>query len=202
MIFARYRRKGFSVIEMSVATGLLALLSLIISESWHGLGKATVDLIVRAQIAQEMDFVAAALSRDLGGFATDSTTPTTPINTITIATPPGTTDSNSICWQLDNGDTITYQLASSDQDAWKHNNLVRIYYSKFNKVTTRFNVARNVDTFQATWNPDGPVLTLTLTITFSCNYLPPDPTASDAHTKPIIKRTCVFVTYMPSPKQL
>lgn len=208
MFSANNRRQGFTLIEMSVAAVLMALLALILSESSRTLGRATVDLIARAQLAQEMDFVAAALSRDLGGCVVNSLgqTATTffPISTDTappsayFIAPRDTTSVSSIHWRLDNNDEITYQLDTSNSDAWKRNNLVRVYYHNIGNTTTAFTVARNVDNFQSRW--DSVKSVLTITIDFSCNYPPATLTpTSDDRTHSIVKRTSVLVVNKPSP---
>lgn len=147
-----------------------------------------------------MDFVAASLSRDLGGCVVNSkgqtATTTFPIDASTFIAPTDTTPSSSIKWKLDNTDTITYQLDTSNSDLWKRNNLVRIYHAAGKNPDAQFTVARNVDGFQASWSSDGS--TLTITVDFSCNYRPSDPTASDARTQSIVKRTCVLVVNKPS----
>ena len=56
------------MIEVTIVSGLMAFLALLLSNAWvGGIGKATVDLIARAQLAQEMDIATMALGRDLGG---------------------------------------------------------------------------------------------------------------------------------------
>lgn len=212
MISANNCRQGFTLIEMSIASVLMALLALILSESSRTLGRATVDLIARAQLAQEMDFAAAALSRDLGGCVVNSVgqTDTTffPISKETappsayFMTPRGTTSGNSIQWRLDNNDEITYRLDASNSDLWKRNNLIRIYHDESENKDTTFTVARNVDSFLATWSSDGK--TLSIGIDFSCNFRYGESINAPTfdRTQSIVKRTCVFVTNMPSPKQL
>lgn len=59
--------KGFTVLEVMVVCWLTALLALLLSAAWGGVGKPMVDLIARAQLAREIDLAVASLSRDLGG---------------------------------------------------------------------------------------------------------------------------------------
>lgn len=195
MISVKNRRKGFTVIEMSVATGLMTLLAVILSSSWRDLGRATVDLIARVQLAQEMDYVAASLSRDLGGCMADKdATATFPFSSWSV----NTSDPNNNSLTISVGDTdshkITYRRDTSNTDPWKRNNLVRIYAASDDTEISRFTVARNVDNITLSSDSN----TLTMTVDFSCNYRPSDPAASDSRTQPIVKRTCVFVVGKPS----
>ena len=192
MILAARRHKGFTLLEITLASGLMVLLALLLASAWVTAGKSIVNLTARSQLAQEMDFAVAAISRDLGGWpvnpqgqlvaglstpipwSIDPTDPTNVVLTLTLA----------------NGDKITYQRDASNADAWKHNNLIRTYNG-----TLPFTVARNVDDFLPSLNSDG---TLRIQIDFSCNY-PPQSLAPTSHDREnsIIKRTCVLVAKGP-----
>jgi prepilin-type N-terminal cleavage/methylation domain-containing protein len=60
-------RRGFTLVEMSVASACMAVLALVISSAWYGVGRTATDLVVRSQLLQEIDMAVATLSRDLGG---------------------------------------------------------------------------------------------------------------------------------------
>lgn len=64
---ASKHRRGFTIVEVLVATALTVFLAYLLSTVWAELEKSTVDLIARGQLMQEMDMAVAALSRDLGG---------------------------------------------------------------------------------------------------------------------------------------
>jgi prepilin-type N-terminal cleavage/methylation domain-containing protein len=204
MMSTKNCRKGFTIIEGVVASALMGVLALILSSAWGSVGKATVDLIARVQLAQEMDFAAAALSRDLGGCVANFTgqSATFPIvrSATTFITPTGTDEmSSSIQWILDNNDEITYELDTSNPDLWKRNNLVRRYHDETESEDTTFTVARNVDGFQASWSPDGE--RLSIRIDFSCNFRYGESSNAPTYdrTRPIVKRTCVLVTNISNP---
>ena len=60
-------RKGFTLLEVTIVSGLMTFLALLLFAAWSGVGKSTIALIARCQFAQEMDFAVSALSRDLCG---------------------------------------------------------------------------------------------------------------------------------------
>ncbi|HWE37888.1 MAG TPA: prepilin-type N-terminal cleavage/methylation domain-containing protein [Isosphaeraceae bacterium] len=68
--YARPRR-GFTVLEISIATGLLALLAMLISAVWAGFGRPSAEADRRARLAIEANLAAAALAADLGGGIAD-----------------------------------------------------------------------------------------------------------------------------------
>jgi hypothetical protein len=209
MMLANRSPKGFTVIEVTVASWLMVVLAVVLSLAWVSVGRGTVDVIARAQLAQEMDFAVAALSRDLGGCVVNSTgqlaTTAFPVSSVTpnpnVTPDPNRSDPtssfpSSVKLTLDNHDTITYQMNLSDTNAWKQNNLIRIYRVNGADPGSTFTVARNVDTFQASWNSAG--TELSIRIDFSCNYRPTDHTpTSDDRLCSIVKRTCVLVAGRP-----
>jgi prepilin-type N-terminal cleavage/methylation domain-containing protein len=60
-------RRGFTLMEVMIVSGLMAVLAMLLSTTWIGLGRPAADLITRSQLVQERDLAIAALSRDLGG---------------------------------------------------------------------------------------------------------------------------------------
>lgn len=65
------QQKGFSLVELTVVSTLMALLAMLLSSAWFGMGRTATDLIGRGQLVQERDLAVAALSRDLGGCLID-----------------------------------------------------------------------------------------------------------------------------------
>jgi hypothetical protein len=68
---SRHRRRGFSIIEISVTGVLLVLLSLLIGNAWIGIGRPLVETTFRSRIAQESVLAMTSLSRDFGGCLPD-----------------------------------------------------------------------------------------------------------------------------------
>lgn len=60
-------RRGFTLLEVMVVSGLMSLLALLISAAWAGVGRPAADAIIRGQLVQEIDMALASLARDLGG---------------------------------------------------------------------------------------------------------------------------------------
>lgn len=60
-------RRGFSLIELCVASGLTAMLGGLMISAWSTFGKPATDVIIRSTIATEIEAVSAALADDLGG---------------------------------------------------------------------------------------------------------------------------------------
>lgn len=69
-------RHGFSVIEVSIASALMVLLSFLISSAWIGLARPLIQTVHRCRIAQESTLAVASLSYDLGGYLPDGPGPT------------------------------------------------------------------------------------------------------------------------------
>jgi hypothetical protein len=67
----RLRRAAFTVVEVTVISGLMAFLAMLLAESWRSMGRPTSNLIIWGQIFQEMDIAVASLTRDLGGSLPD-----------------------------------------------------------------------------------------------------------------------------------
>jgi type II secretory pathway component PulJ len=73
---SRAARRGFSLVEISVATGLLVMLSILLSNIWLLMGRPMLQTIYLCRIAQEADVALAYLSTDLGACPPDSATGT------------------------------------------------------------------------------------------------------------------------------
>ncbi len=194
----RRRPGGFAIVEMLITAGMMTILAMVFSSSWNSLGKTTNNVIARVQLAQEMDFTAAALSRDLGGCLTDPT----PAAKNAVAFPNwscNTSDPKNHILKIPvgnaAGDIIIYRRDTGNANVWLRNNLVRIYADSTETELRRFTVAKNVD--EMTLDPDTVAKTLTIKVDFSCNYRPSEPTAPTARSYSLIKRTCVLVAGRP-----
>jgi hypothetical protein len=53
--------------ELTVVSGLTAFLAVLLSTSWSGITKSTLDLVGRGRLIQEMDMTVASFSHDFAG---------------------------------------------------------------------------------------------------------------------------------------
>ena len=65
------RRRGFTLLEVTLVSGLTVFLAVLLSSTWVLLRRPTAELIAWGQIFQEMDLAVASLARDLGGSLSD-----------------------------------------------------------------------------------------------------------------------------------
>ena len=63
----RRRRRGYTIVEVTIAGGLTVFLGVLLSSIWANLCGSTVDLIGRSRLVQEMNLAVASIGRDLGG---------------------------------------------------------------------------------------------------------------------------------------
>jgi prepilin-type N-terminal cleavage/methylation domain-containing protein len=68
------RRGGFSLVELTVVSVLMAVFAVLLSSAWVDVGRTAAGLIGRSQLVQERDMAVAALTRDLGGGSTEPAT--------------------------------------------------------------------------------------------------------------------------------
>jgi prepilin-type N-terminal cleavage/methylation domain-containing protein len=61
------RHRGFTLLEVTLVSGLMAVLAVLLGAAWSAVGRPAADVIARSRLFQEMDMAVAALSRDLGG---------------------------------------------------------------------------------------------------------------------------------------
>ena len=61
------RRNGLTLVEVMVASGLMAVLAVVMSATWSGLGRPAADILYQHRVVQEAHLAVAALARDLGG---------------------------------------------------------------------------------------------------------------------------------------
>lgn len=62
-----HRRRAFTLMEVTLVSGLMSLLVLLLSSTWYGACRPALDLIVRGELLQEADMAVASLARDFGG---------------------------------------------------------------------------------------------------------------------------------------
>ncbi len=63
----RKRQSGFSLVEMSVVTTMMAFLSIMLSSLWSSFGRAAVDTVAQARVVSAANMAVDSLRRDLGG---------------------------------------------------------------------------------------------------------------------------------------
>jgi hypothetical protein len=69
-------RRGFTLIEVTVACAMTVSLSVLLFATWAVLMRSTANLIAWEQLFQEMDLAVTAISRDVGGGLLDDRTGT------------------------------------------------------------------------------------------------------------------------------
>jgi hypothetical protein len=65
-------RTAFSLVEVSVACVLTAFLAIMLSTTWRVIMPSTTDLIIWAQLFQEMQIATTTIGRDVGGALPDN----------------------------------------------------------------------------------------------------------------------------------
>ena len=68
----RRDRRGFTLVEILIVSGLLVLLAVLIADAWAGLGRPLVDVAIQCRLAQEANAAAACFARDLCGSLADT----------------------------------------------------------------------------------------------------------------------------------
>ena len=63
----RQDRDGFTLLEVTIVSALMAFLVVLLSATWSGLCRPTADIAARCRVAQEANLAAASLVRDLAG---------------------------------------------------------------------------------------------------------------------------------------
>lgn len=185
-------RKGFSIVELTVVSLLMAVLAVLLSSAWFGVGKTATSLIGRSRLVQERDLAVVALSRDLGGSLADSdgeqingrwlnweypNNVSLPSNQDLVLTYDGGTDASGV--PLAN--TVVHYLVATDPDP-EVSTLILVRKQTVGEGTpTDFTVARNV--YSMTITPDGtPVDTVNIvlcfkyrTLTLTCHLIAKQP---------------------------
>ncbi len=67
-------RRGFTTVEVSIASGLLVLLSVILGATWGAFGRPLIDADTRCRLILEARMAATALAHDVGGYDTSTGT--------------------------------------------------------------------------------------------------------------------------------
>ena len=60
-------RRGFTLVEVTLVTGLTVFLAVLLSSVWRNITLFTNDAVGRGQLMEEIDLATASLSRDLAG---------------------------------------------------------------------------------------------------------------------------------------
>jgi prepilin-type N-terminal cleavage/methylation domain-containing protein len=60
------RRRGFSLVEMTVTVFLMALVGLLLGHAWAAFGRPAIGVVARCRVAQEANLAAEALAYDVG----------------------------------------------------------------------------------------------------------------------------------------
>jgi hypothetical protein len=68
------RRNGFTLLDVTTASILTAVLAVMLSSTWARFSRPTSSLVAWGQLFQEMDLAVASLARDLGGGLPDDQT--------------------------------------------------------------------------------------------------------------------------------
>jgi hypothetical protein len=183
------------LMEVTVVSGLMAFLTVLLSWAWAGVGRTNVDLIVRGTVAQEIDIATTALCHDLSGNLPE------PAGALQGTRQAG----RLLAWRLSNSNTVLELCYDSltvpnDTADWSSigSSAVTVQYrldtATHTLIRTQmigsttdsvFTVARNVDAFALSLDADN---TLHISLTFACYYR----TDTD-RANPILKRTCTFV---------
>jgi type II secretory pathway pseudopilin PulG len=142
-------KKGFTILEVTIVSGLMAFLSMLIASTWAGMGRPTGYLIRRGQCMQEMELVIATLAHDLGGYQADYS------NTVDSVSQPGTKKGGRFTGWVAGSSSL--QLTFYDETDLKDysitysldtvHNLLKRTKSKDN---TSYTVARNITAFTVT----------------------------------------------------
>jgi len=145
---------GFTIVEVTVASALMAFLALLLSTAWIDLGWPAAALIRRGQCEQEIAMAVASLARDLGGCYPEYKDGDGHLGTKWQGRFTGwTVADNVLTLTYESGDTVRYFL----QD----NCLVRQKLS-----TAQFIAAKNVESFQVVDEPATSSVTIHLTFKF------------------------------------
>jgi type II secretory pathway pseudopilin PulG len=191
--------RGFTLLEITVVSGLMVFLAVLLSAAWFGIGKTTVDLVARGQLSQEIDVATISLSHDFGGSLPtpaaslqgtrqagrllDWRRSLTEPQVLELCYDSGSDPNNTADWlDADSSDTIVRYSWDQDEHA-----LIRTQV-RVGDTPRQFTVARNIDSFSFTLDSDK---TLHVALTFACYF-----SWDLQRTHPIVKRTCKFVAKM------
>jgi type II secretory pathway pseudopilin PulG len=184
--------KGFTLLEVTIVSGLMTFLALLLFAAWSGIGKSTLALITRCQLAQEMDFAVAALSRDLCGNMALKDAETDP------ARLGGKQNWRLLDWRIDPSTgylELDFDGNPSDSTKWKPADKIVTYrwdppthtLIRADDTGSTFTVARNIESF-STYPDSSDSTMLHIELIFAYYYH-----WDSQRTLPIIKRTCKLV---------
>ena len=163
----RSRRRGFTMIEMIVASTLAAMLGILLAQACATFGRNALEVETRARIAREAILATQSLACDLGGFLADTPGRTGTLIQYPFGVPPWDvtqgSPAGSILW-------LNFQGASSGNPIvikyeWliPGNQLVR-FNSSTNVTTT---IANYVTGFSVQTEPGNSAnVQITITITY------------------------------------
>jgi len=153
-----HRQRGFTLIEVTMASGIMSLLVLLLSAAWSCVGRSSADAIARCRIAQEANLAAQTLARDFSGSLPEETTGAKQLGRIVgrmvvggsrlLLCFDGGSANGTADWAAPDT-VITYDVLD--------NQLVRANL----KTGTAFTVATSVDRMQLTAQADGVRIDLT-----------------------------------------
>lgn len=66
-VASAHARSGFSLVEVSVTSALMAMLAMLLADGWAAIGRPLIDTAAQCRIAHEAQMALACLARDLGG---------------------------------------------------------------------------------------------------------------------------------------
>ena len=146
-IVHRCRRSGFTLLEATIVSALMAFPAVMISATWSGFVRPTADITQRCRVAQEANLAVASLTRDLcGSLAEDRTGSKTKFKVVGRMQP-----ANSQLRLCFDGGSSPNGLAD-----WASPDIIITYEVQSNKLIrwnetsgTTFTVARDVDKFEA-----------------------------------------------------
>ena len=140
---SRRPRRGFTLIEATIVSGLMAFLAVLVSATWTSFIRPTTDVARRCRISHEANLAAASLTRDLAGSLADDHTGSKrqyqlvgrmqPANEqLRLCFDGGTEPSGTAEWS-DPDIVISYYVDSNQLIRWNEN------------ASTTFTVAKDVD---------------------------------------------------------
>jgi prepilin-type N-terminal cleavage/methylation domain-containing protein len=182
----RCRRRGFSMMEMIVASTLAAMLGILLVQATVTFGRPALEVEARARITQEAMLATQSLAYDLGGFLPNIQGQALTLDNPSTAwgTPTGESHVLSLTF---GGTTILYFLQG--------NQLVRSDSSSTAGPTTIANYVKSFTVASYAPNPASPTtqqLQLTITIAY------PNPTIALPDLQPKFSGTYTLIAVRPS----
>ena len=155
VIHTRSRRRGFSLIEVTIVSIFMSFLAVLLSLTWSAFMRPTSDIAIRCRIAQEANLAVACLTRDLSGsYADDRSNSKTHYQLVDRMQP----DNSQLRLCYDGGATPN---GIAD---WAAPDIVVSYYVDSNQLIrwdentgTTFVAARDLETLEAIDQGDGSV---------------------------------------------